>query len=355
MPYNPNSGVPPTVEEIRACIEQEYLFDYRAIENTKFASTTDRLIALKGAKDSRDLASDILMMEESDKGISSVQPDVKEAHEICWQFVRTMLWNAFNGIRNMVLRAGYITKIRARANEILEQIKGFEENKDYNSIRQLSERVSSERNSALEITRARLSRSSASFSKMLKEDGITYNSLLDKYSIRKYGKAFEKLNLEEQSQIHIDIIKASGRSNKIVNIVSRISGNLGIILFVFMLSTTVWDIVESANPLEESIKDVWIIIASGGAGMAGDTMGALMATNIAALLGASDAVAASMGWIGGITVGFVLVITAALAAEALFELIASAFRLHIPPELMKSTFHPIYVPLDSPLYARLSA
>lgn len=357
MSYNPNTGIPPTRKEIQECIQTEYSKDYRAIENTKFKSTTDRLIALKAAKDSTDLTNEILKKEESDKGLLSTTKEVRDAHDICWQLARTMLWNAFNGIRNMVLRRQYIEKIGSLAQERLNELYNIEKALPLNleEVLDFSMNVSEERNAALEITRARISPSSASFSKMLKEEGVRYDQLLDKYSERTYKKSFERLDEFEKNDVYIQIIKASGRSNKIVNIVSKLSGSLGIILIGFMLATTIWDITESANPVGEAIKDVFVITLSCGAAFTGEQIGTAVTSSVAVFLGASDAVAAGTAWIGGITAGAVLSFTTALVVEGLFELIFKALTLNIPPELMKSTFTPIYVPLSSPLYERLSA
>lgn len=356
MSYNPNSNVAPTCEEIQEYIAKEYYLDYRAIENTRFSSIADRLMALKAAKDSIDLTKGILESEKKDEALSSAYPDnIKEARNLCWQFARTMLWNSFNGIRNMILRAQYIEKISSMSKDKIKNLDTIN-TQNLDELKIFSETASNERNAALEISRARISPTSASFSRMIKERGLTYNKLVDIYRVRFYpNQTTQNLTDNELSRIYSEIIRASGRSNTIINAVSKLSGSVGVLLLGFMLAATVWDIVESAHPIKELIKDVFVITLASVGAFTGEKLGVAVGSAIGVFFaGEETAGTAGLGFIVGILGGIALAFVSALGVESLFKLIFKALTLNIPPELMKSTFTPIYVPLDSPLYERLS-
>ena len=255
-------------------------------------------------------------------------------------------------MRNMKLRAEYIGKIKANAVKYLKEIE--EANGNETRLRIITRQAVEERNLVLEMTRAKLAKTSQYFSEMLKREGLTYDKLLNKYSERRFEKAFSELERGDQILVLGDIVEASGRSNSMINLISKIQGNAGVATLIVMMGVIVWDVASSRDMTITVLKDTWESLGSAGAGFAGDAAAsaALDAGLVAA--GATETVAAGVAFVGGIFASIVLAAVAAPVMEGIFDLIAGAVTLNIPPELMKTMVTVLKTPLGSTLYKELT-
>ena len=164
----------PSISKLRDITANLYTREYVAIKNTKFASTSDRLQAYEQGREAQESAIELLKMEERSKPLST--PDKNTAAQEVWKYVRASLWSAFNAVRNMKLRADYIKKIKSTAEDATAQINGGGLTID--ELQELTQQAVDARNLALEITRAKLARTSRYFSEWLKTEGLTYNELV---------------------------------------------------------------------------------------------------------------------------------------------------------------------------------
>lgn len=130
-----------------------------------------------------------------------------------------------------------------------------------------------------------------------------------------------------------DIIGASGRSNELVNAISKLQGALGIVTAFILLGVMVWDVCASNTPV---LTTTWVTLGSAGVGFAADSLaGSAIAAGLTAA-GVTDTVAAGVALIGGIAASFILVAVVAPLLGSLFDLMVKAFSLHIPAELRSS-------------------
>ena len=344
------AGKIPSLREVKDLASHLYVREYVAIQKTKFPSNSDQLRAYQYAQEAQDGVNKLLEMEENADPFPT--PQQRRAAEEVWKYVRSSIWNSFNGMRNMKLRADYVSKIKANAKNYTEKIK--EANGNEVELMRITKQAVDERNLVLELTRAKLAKTSQFFSEMLKREGLTYDRLLNKYSVRRYEKAFTELKDAEQMLVLADIVEASGRSNSMINLISKIQGSIGWATFIVMVGVIVWDVASSRDMTTTALKDTWEALGSAGAGFAGDyaASAAINAGLVAA--GVTDTVAAGVAFVGGIFASIVLAAAAAPVMEDIFDFIAGAVTLHIPPELMRTTVTVLKTPLGSPLDKELT-
>lgn len=340
----------PSASELRQLAHTVYTREYIAIKDTKFPSTTDRLKALQYAKEALENA--VKLLDEGGQNQQSQSPEAKRASEEVWRYVRASLWGSLNATRNMKLRSDYIGKIRANASTYRAQIAeaGLAE------AEAIAENAVVARNAVLEATRARLSKSSQFFSQWLKREGISFQDLLTKYSEKSFpGTPFESLGDNQKLSIYGDIIQASGRSNAFVNTISKIQGTLGVVELLVLCGVVVWDIITAANPIITATKDAWVAVGAAGIGFLGDSLASAAVSAGLVAAGVAETTAAAIAFIAGVAAGLILVVLVAPLLGSLFDLIANAFSLSIPPQLMTSMITVMKVPLDSPLTLELTS
>lgn len=341
----------PSVSELTEAATALYRREYVAIKNTQFASTSDRLRALQDAKDALDNANKLLDAEEEDeKNSSPLPPEGKRASEEVWKYVRASLWGALNGIRNMKLRSDYIKKIMTQSlnkQKILDLTPS--------QLEVLAEDAVYSRNAILEATRAKLAKSSQSFSQWLKREGMTYDELVNKYTEKSFpGQSFDSLEDIQKGKVYGEIIQASGRSNSLVNRIAKVQGAIGVATLILTLGVVVWDVVTSNDPVLTATKDVWVQLGSLGAGFVGDTVASAAISAGLVAADVAETTAAAVAFIGGIASGFVLAVLAAPLFADVFELMANALSLHIPKELKTTMITVITIPLHSALKEELT-
>ena len=341
----------PSIAELHELKRTLYTREYLSIEKTKFPSTTDRLKAYEYAKEAQDKVNDLLELEEKSTPLPT--PKQNSAAEEVWKYVRAGIWSAINSIRNMKLRAEYISKISSNSADYLGRISNGALSAD--ELEALTKEAIAARNMVLEATRAKLGKTSTFFSEMLKRDGLTYDQLVDRYSERRYQKSFSSLT-EDTERVTVlgDIIEASGRSNSLVNAISKIQGGVGIATAIILVGVIVWDVVTSSDPGVTAARDTWVALGAAGVGIAAEAIASAAINAGLVAAGVTDAIAAGVAFVGGIVASILLVAFIAPLLGSLFDLIVNAFSLRIPPELMSSIITVIKVPLDSALHVALT-
>ena len=345
----------PSVSDLRQLATTLYGREYQAISKTRFPSTTDRLKALHFAKDARDQAHQLLEVE--DNALPPTTPEQKRASEEVWKRMRACLWGAINAIRNMQLRSEYIGKIKSQALSAKAEIdpRGPIDDARLKRLKALADQASKDRNGAMETTRSKLSKSSQKFSEWLKSEGMTLDKLADKYARSTFdNKIFKELNPAEKARVYAEIIEASGRSNGIVDALSKVQGALSIALVIILAGVVVWDVISARDPVLQATRDVWVVTGGVAAGLAADTLVTTAISSALVTAGATETTVAAVAFIGGFVAGFVLAVVVSAVADGLFGLMVHAFSLHIPPQLMTSVKSVVTLPVDCALTVELT-
>ena len=341
----------PSIAALQELKRNLYTREFLSIQRTKFPSTSDRLKAYEFAREAQDGVNRLLELEQN--STSQRTPQQRSAAAEVWMYVRAGIWSAINGIRNMKLRAEYISKIASNSASYIQRISSGELSPE--QLQAITKEAVAARNTVLEATRAKLGKTSSFFSEMLKREGLTYDELVDRYSRRRYNKAFSSLE-EDSERVTVlgDIIEASGRSNSLVNAISKIQGGIGIATALILVGVIVWDVVKSNTPVITAARDTWVALGAAGVGFGAEALASAAINAGLVAAGVTDTIAAGVAFVGGIVASFLLVAVIAPLLGGLFDLMVKAFSLHIPPALMSSIVTVIKVPLDSALFVELS-
>ncbi|XP_045175820.1 uncharacterized protein LOC123536576 [Mercenaria mercenaria] len=227
-------------------------------------------------------------------------------------------------IRNAQLRKEYIDLTKKAAQEILQEAIT---NAIANPSRALkiweiaAEKCGKLRNLYLDQTRQNVSKAASAFSKMLKDEGLTFPKLVQKYTAKLFKTTgtepacYASLEVLEQQKVMEGIVEASGRTNPKINALSKWLGRAGIALILITIGISIYVICEAANPTLEAVKTA----VSLGFGTAGCYAGAELGAAVGACGGpVGILIGAIAGGIGG---GFL----AAFGGESLVNILHNAF------------------------------
>ncbi|KGV00410.1 hypothetical protein X888_5263 [Burkholderia pseudomallei MSHR4377] len=327
-----------SLEEMEALVKAFYYREMAAIKSAHYRRSTDQANDMRSCNVALAAAEDLLNLEKDDKICSD--PMKEEVRQTLWQYVRGGLRNAIENMRNMTLRQQYIARIKTNAIDFSKRLQTAEGD----AIAELAEQAVNARNTTLNFTRARLSRTARAFSEWIKEQGLSYGQLRARYTQRaqREGRVsagtFEELSDTDKIIVYEDIVKASGRANVIVTDVSKVMGVMGAATIILILGCIVWDVVESSNPTLTYVKDA----ISLGAGMLGAEVGAELGATVGAAGGPLGVFVG--GVLGAIIGGFGI----GAAADSISDAMVTAFSVRIPAELTDHSIwgNPIiYVPL----------
>lgn len=231
---------------------------------------------------------------------------------------------AAENIKNAKLRREYIELTKKAAQEIVEEARSAARNAPHRAVQiweEAAAKASELRNVYLEQTRKNVNKAASAFSKMLKEEGLTYTQLVQKYTRQVLGSAgggsatYTSLDVAEQQKIMEKIVEASGRTNPRINALSKWSGRLSITLILVTIGISIYNICEAENPTLEAVKTA----VSLGFGAAGGYAGAELGAAIGACGGPVGVLIGAI--IGGIVGGFL----AAFGGESLVNVLYRAF------------------------------
>lgn len=338
----------PSIEETKKLIDACYYREMAAIKGARYKTSTDQARDMHACNSAHVAAIDLLNDEEADSACTDQKID--DVRQTLWQSVRGSLRNAIENIRNMTLRQQYISEISKNVLGFRVQLRDLEvsiigkppgrANNILNSaLAPLAEQAVEARNATLAVTRSQLSTTSVAFSRWLKEEGVTYEKLLNRYATKTYGGlTFENLNATQRVDVYQKIIEASGRSNNAINNFSKAFGVMGVATIILTLGCVVWDVVESSNPSLAAVNNAIVL----GAGFVGTGVG----VELGAAVGSAGG---PLGiFIGGVFGGIIAGFGTGLAANNIFDAMVAALSGKIPSDLTDHSLwgNPIiYTPL----------
>jgi hypothetical protein len=297
-----------------------------AIQQAKYKSPTDNEVDLRDSAAAHDEAIKLLANLQSQ---AAAAKDSAAAQVLEWMSdsARTHIRLSVMSIKNMRLRREYLGHIRTSSDFFAERVT-TSPNPDQD-LPDLARQASIERNRALEITRAKLNPMSLDFSKWMKDNPKTFESLVDHYA-----NQFERpLTWRAQLDVYEDIVRSSGRGNWKVNFAAEGSGIFGYASVIFVLASMTWEIAESSHPTVPLVKDA----LEAGAGFVGADLGMRVGTAIAVgvqTLGELIGVAGGPGgvFVGGLLGGLIGGFFGGVAADTLYDPMMQAFALGLPTD-----------------------
>jgi hypothetical protein len=130
-------------------------------------------------------------------------------------------------------------------------------------------------------------------SKYPKEEGVRLPALVEKYSGKLFGKAFEELSEAERNTVCLTIAKKAGMTNGSVNSAAKLAPKLSKALVAVSVAIAFYQVATAEDKLEEGIKQ--------GAGLLGFRAGAKLGAAGGAMVCGPGAPACAV--IGGLAGG----------------------------------------------------
>lgn len=195
------------------------------------------------------------MMSSYDEGTIKLQ---KETNDYVQDFLNNATKYAKEFIHNLKLREGYIKQAQESATKFLEDCEATVAKNVSKAIEiwyKASQDACEMRNQILQTTRENMSATSLAFSKMVKDEGLTFPTLISKYTKKYFGmNTYESLSEHDQQKVLKEIIEASGRTNPNVNASSLWISRASMVFIVITVSFTIYFICESANPILKTVQ-----------------------------------------------------------------------------------------------------
>jgi hypothetical protein len=111
------------------------------------------------------------------------------------------------------------------------------------------------RNQIMMLARSRLSDFGAALSTDMKANGYPLSLLEEKYSSKRFGRAFSSLTQAERDLVWIDIVHAAGRSNPAVNLRVKWFGMAGRTFLVTSLALAVYNVTTATDHERQAAKE----------------------------------------------------------------------------------------------------
>ncbi|XP_060674510.1 uncharacterized protein LOC107405529 [Ziziphus jujuba] len=200
-------------KKLRELSDLIYGQEVENIQNIKFSSEAERVKYLSSCLSNYNSIKSLL-----NGGVALVtkyENDVVRgpiAAEIL-SYIETCLNSALQIVRNYTVRKDYLAKINAHVQSLMEEL----EIDNPAQVSQLTNRVQHYNKAVMEYTKMYQSTASQEFSRMLKNNGIKFQTLVDSYraKLRIHGP-FKNLTDEQKLQVYDAIIEASGRGKVLV-------------------------------------------------------------------------------------------------------------------------------------------
>ncbi|KAK1297663.1 hypothetical protein QJS10_CPB15g02081 [Acorus calamus] len=161
-----------------------YRQEVEAIQNIKFPSEPELAKYLRDCRSGYDSAvslvdagSQLLHKWQDDKTMSPI------AHDI-FDFVVASANSALQTVRNYTLRLNYLNKISDHSKTLMNALNELDPTNVIN-VQRLAKDAATYRNAMLEYTRKYQSPASRNFSKMLKDTGLKFQDLVQRYDSHK--------------------------------------------------------------------------------------------------------------------------------------------------------------------------
>jgi len=136
-----------------------------------------------------------------------------------------------------------------------------------------AKQVQSIRNEIIEAQRLRSSDIGKAKAVSLKQTGLSFNELTDKYAEKKYGKSLSSLSIVQKNQVYLEIVESAGRTRPAVNAMTKRYSVLGRSLIVVTIGVAVYNITTADDKVKATAKEGAII----GGGIAGGAAGGALA------------------------------------------------------------------------------
>jgi hypothetical protein len=255
--------------------------------------------------------------------MSSYDEATRKLHKETTDYVQDFLNNvtkyAEESIYNSKLRQEYITLAQKSATDFLKLCEARVDEKFAKAFEiwdRAAKDACKQRNLYLQLTRKNMSAASLAFSKMVKDEGLTFPKLISKYTKKFFEmKPYESLTEHDQKKVLMAIIEASGRTNPNVDAFSLWTGRASVFFIVITVSLTIYFICESANPKLKAVKTA----VSLGVGLVAAKYGGELGSIVGSCGGPIGV------FIGAIVGGFLFGCFASLAGETLVDHLYNAF------------------------------
>ena len=168
------------------------------------------------------------------------------------------------------------------------------------------------RNDSLRKTRQQISITALNFSKIIKDKTPSFHELTKKYSKRLFGDfvtadeyGLPYLNPNREKRMFEAIIRASGRTNSIINIVSRIFGFVGYLTMLLTICFVLYNVSTSKNHTAFIINCCVTVCG----GVIGSHFGSVFGSYVGRYLGYGNVtvfvISITVGICGGVTMAIV--------------------------------------------------
>lgn len=197
-------------------------------------------------------------------------------------------------IKDPAARAEYARKTKAASDELIDLVKQRKI-----TPHEGARTANAMRNQIMELTRAKLTDFGLAVSREMKHSGPALATIEEKYSMKRYGRGFERLTQAERQAVWMEIVHAAGRSNPKVNISTRWYGIAGRTLLVASLAFSVYNVTTAEDKPRQAAKE-GTVLAAGAAGgaVAGATVVALASNPAGWVVGAVIFVGAAVAGVG---------------------------------------------------------
>ncbi|KAK8923737.1 hypothetical protein KSP39_PZI019047 [Platanthera zijinensis] len=247
-------------EQLRRLAKLIYYQEVDATNNIKFSSEPELAKYLRDCKSNYD--SVLGLLNSGGEVERKFQDDSTRApiSQDIFSYIVYCANSALQAVQNYTLRMNYLDKISKHATTLINGLQELDPENVIN-VRRLAKDAVLYRNAMLEYTRKNQSIASRNFSKWLKDSGLKFEELVERY-------------------VYEEIIEASGRGRVIVNQFSTAVGIAGIAVLLFTAGMMVWDIFSSEHILQAATRDAVVSAASIGGAMLGEVVGAALATDL---------------------------------------------------------------------------
>jgi hypothetical protein len=149
------------------------------------------------------------------------------------------------------LREGYMKEVRAGVDAILAQMRSGKLTPG-----QAAFEASKLRNALLDATRKDLSPAAAALSRFMKEEGVKFPALLQKYSQKLFAKTPKELTPAEGEKVLLAIAERAGVTNAWVNRLGTAAAKAGPYLKALGMAMAIVQVATAEDPKREAVKAV---------------------------------------------------------------------------------------------------
>ena len=214
---------------------------------------------------------------------------------------------AIESIHNSQLRQHYIEVAESTAETIFQESKNAEVLSPCQRLdvwKGAAKKASNLRNILMEETRGKISPTALAFSKLLKNKAPKFSDIIAKYSYRIYGEcedieSFPNITKARQIRVFQEIVKASGRTNNRINIVSKVIAYFSVVSLIFTFAFILNGTMISDNPVTYTVH----CVVTFKLGLSGAYLGSKLGSTSGCYLGLKNIYVFVLSICGGLCFG----------------------------------------------------